>query len=76
MVASMNMHTHQLPHNSCNTSHERLEKQYKAILVKQEKQIHALYELQKLTFEKVTWVQKQIKKQNNNNNDLSPRFLL
>jgi hypothetical protein len=44
------------------------------LLIKQGKQIRALYELQKKTFEKVTWVQNQIKKQNNTNKlDLSPK---
>jgi hypothetical protein len=49
---------------------------YENLLVKQGKQIRALYEIQKQTFEKVTWIQKQIKKQNNDNNhktDLSPK---
>ena len=48
------------PNDNSRRSHENL-------LIKQGRQIRALYELQKLTFEKVTWVQTQIKKQNNNN---------
>jgi len=36
------------------------------MLVKQDRQIRALYELQKSTFEKVTSIQSQLKKTNKN----------
>jgi len=49
-------------------------KQFESILVKQGKQIRALYELQKSTNEKVTWIQNQFNKQDEGkNNDLSPK---
>jgi len=45
-----------------------------AMLIKQGKQIRALYELQKTTFEKVSLIQNQIKKQNSDKNtELSPK---
>jgi hypothetical protein len=44
------------------------------MLIKQGKQIRALYELQKTTFEKVSLIQNQIKKQNSDKNtELSPK---
>ena len=38
------------------------EKNCESMLVKQGKQIRALYELQKVTIEKTTWIQNEIKK--------------
>ena len=40
------------------------------LLKKQSKQIRTLYELQKSTNEKITWIQNQLKQQTNNNNDI------
>jgi hypothetical protein len=64
----------QLPSNIRAGRNKETQKQLEAVLVKQGKQLRALYELQKSTNEKVTWIQNQIKKQNNNKNiDLSPK---
>jgi hypothetical protein len=46
-----------------------------SILVKQGKQIRALYELQKATFEKVSTIQKEMKKLTNKNVELSSKVL-
>ncbi len=44
------------------------------MLIKQGKQIRALYELQKTAYEKITWVQGEIKKQNEiNKTDLNQK---
>ena len=55
-------------------SSEKCEKKIDGIeelLKKQSKQIRTLYELQKSTNEKITWIQNQLKQQtNNNNNDI------
>ena len=54
--------------------HNKRETQLEAMLVKQGKQICALYELNKSINEKLTWIQGQIKKQNKNKDiDLSPK---
>ena len=45
-------------------SRSRTRTNIEAILVKQGKQIRALYELQKATHEKLIWIQNQIKTQN------------
>ena len=39
-------------------------------VAKNVKQICTLYELQKSTNEKMTWIQNQLKQQTNNNNDI------
>jgi hypothetical protein len=46
-----------------------------ALLIKQGKRIHALYELQKATNEKITWIQNELKKQSDRrkNIDLSEK---
>src|SRR5256885_72369 len=41
--------------------HENRGRSRDNLLIKQGKQIRALYELQKLTFEKVAWIQNQVK---------------
>ena len=55
--------------------HEKQEKQLENILIKQGKQIRVLYELHKVTDEKVSWIQAQIKKQIKDQEriDLSPK---
>lgn len=45
-------------------------KNIQEILVKQGKQIRVLYELQKSTNEKLTWVQNQLKSQPNKKDDI------
>lgn len=53
---------------------EKFEKQCEPMLVKQGKQIRALYELQKNTHKKIIWTQDQIKNQNKKNTtDLSTK---
>ena len=56
-----------------NTSQETpdAQKRLETILIKQGKQIHALYQLQKSTNDKVMWIQEQMKKQNEVKTDLS-----
>jgi hypothetical protein len=44
-----------------------------AMLVKQGKQIRALYELQKTTFDKISTIQSQMKKLTSKNTELSPK---
>ena len=63
-----------MKHNKGNR-HKNPIKQIESILVKQEKQIRALYELHKSTNENVSWIQSQLKKQNdkNKNIDLSQK---
>ena len=63
---------HQLPPD---TIHDKIVKNCETMLIKQGKQIHALYELQKSTHEKLTWIQNQIKAQNKKkeNIDLSEK---
>lgn len=67
--------SHQLP---SDTNHDKIVKNCEAItamLLKQGKQIHVLYGLQKETNEKVTWIQNQMKTQNDKkkNVDLSEK---
>jgi len=45
------------------------------MLIKQGKQVRALYELQKATNEKLSWIQSQIKKQTKSRDDLSPKVI-
>jgi hypothetical protein len=58
-----------------HSQHERVpQPSVENLLIKQGKQIRALYELQKLTFNKLTSVQGQLKKlTNNKNTELSPK---
>jgi hypothetical protein len=59
---------------------EKLEsqgKQIQAILVKQGKQLRALYEMQKSTIEQVAWIVNQVKQQNNKDSiDLTPKVFM
>lgn len=50
-----------------DTSSDKIVKNCEKILIKQGKQIRALYELQKETNEKVTWIQNQMKAKNDKN---------
>ena len=57
---------------------EKIIKQFEEnqrILIKQGKQIRALYELQKATNKKVTWIQKEMEKNTDNKQfvDLNPK---
>ena len=58
-----------------NTSQETpdAEKRLENILIKQGRQIRALYQLQKSTNDGVTWIQEQMKKQNEGKTDLSAK---
>ena len=59
--------------NDNDTGRDR-DKQLEDILIKQGKQICALYELLKLMNTKVTWIENHLKKQNDNKNvDLSQK---
>jgi hypothetical protein len=61
-----NLPPRQLPGNNV--------KQLEELLIKQGKQIRALYQMQKTSNEKLTWLQNHFNKQNENkNNDLSPK---
>ncbi|RGB33845.1 hypothetical protein C1646_761258 [Rhizophagus diaphanus] len=64
--------SHKLP---AYTSNDKILKNYEKILIKQVNQIRALYDIQKATNEKVTWIQNQIKVKNNRqkNIDLSEK---
>ena len=61
-----------------NEGQEKIEKKIESMqtmLIKQSKQIRALYELQKSTNEKVSWIQNQLKKQKSvKNNELSVKI--
>jgi hypothetical protein len=46
-----------------NSKHEKRENQLESMLIKQGKQLRVLYELHKLTNEKLSWIQGQMKKQ-------------
>jgi hypothetical protein len=53
---------------------EQSNEKYEKLIIKQGKQIRALYELQKLVLEKVAWVESHLRKQNNDNKiDLSQK---
>ena len=56
-----------------NSIYEKRENQLKDMLIKQGKQVRALYELHKLTNEKLSWIQSQIKKQTKSRDDLNPK---
>ena len=49
------------------------QKWLETILIKQGRQIHALYQLQKSTNDGVIWIQEQMKKQNEGKIDLSAK---
>ena len=52
-------------------------KEVQKILIKQGKQIRALYELQKSTNERITWIVNQVKQQNSDkDNDLNPKVFM
>ena len=63
-----------------NQWQEGLEKQgeqIQSILVKQGKQLRALYEMQKSTNEQIAWIVNQVKQQSNkDSNDLNPKVFM
>ena len=61
--------TSNYPHNKWEEILVKQNRNIMEILVKQGKQIRALYELQKSTNEKLTWVQNQVKSQLANKKD-------
>ncbi|CAB4407605.1 unnamed protein product [Rhizophagus irregularis] len=64
-------HFHKLP---AYTSDDKILKNCEKILIKQMNQIRALYDIQKATNEKVTWIQKQMKVRNSRQkNNLSEK---
>jgi len=63
--------------NQWQESLEKQGKQIQSILVKQEKQLRALYEMQKSTNEQIAWIVNQVKQQSNkDSNDLNPKVFM
>ncbi|GBB93400.1 hypothetical protein RclHR1_21610001 [Rhizophagus clarus] len=65
--------TSEQQHHETNSIYEKWENQLKDMLIKQGKQVRALYELHKLMNEKLSWIQSQIKKQTKSRDDLNPK---
>ena len=63
----------QTPKPSQPIAKGQTDEEIRRLLLKQSKQIRALYELQKSTLEKLTTVEKQLKKLIDKNTDLSPK---